>query len=225
MTESRDDLIKGLVASLRPVTTPGDTKRPLAWWLATAGAYGVAIVLATGGWRAGALASLRTSGDLVIETLLGIAAIAMLAHAALRSAVPDAESEWRRFSWPLAILGAWAAFHLLGLWQTNGPPSMLGKREHCFWQGLLFALPSFALLLWWVRGLMPLRPRISAAAAGAAAAALPALLMQFACMYDPLHALSYHMTPIAALAVAGASIGHIVMERRPRTRPRSGTLH
>jgi hypothetical protein len=67
---------------------------------------------------------------------------------------------------------------------------MLGKREHCFWQTLLFSLPSFAALLWLVRGLMPLWPRATAAAAAAA------ILMQLACMYDPLHALSHHLTPV-----------------------------
>jgi uncharacterized membrane protein YdbT with pleckstrin-like domain len=60
---------------------------------------------------------------------------------------------------------------------------------------------------------MPLWPRATAAAAGAAAAAIPAILMQLACMYDPLHALSYHLTPVLMVAALGALAGPVVLTR------------
>jgi hypothetical protein len=50
------------------------------------------------------------------------------------------------------------------------------------------------------------------------AAAVPALLMQFACMYDPAHILSHHILPIP-LVVAGMTLVHQLglWLRRPRS--------
>jgi hypothetical protein len=223
MTESRHDLIKGLVADLQPVNRPGNITRPFAWWLASALIYGCAIVLATGGWRAGAFEAFRSSPAIGLEVLIAITAIVLLAHAAFRSAIPDALPRWRRFALPLALVGAWVLFYVIGLSYPAIPPSMLGKREHCFLQTLLFSLPSFAVLLWLVRGLMPLWPRTTAAAAGGAAAAIPAILMQLACMYDPLHALLYHLTPVFMVAALGALAGPVVLTRREISRRPSAT--
>jgi hypothetical protein len=95
--------------------------------------------------------------------------------------------------------------------------AMDGKREHCFWQAMLFGLPSFALLLGYARSLVPFAPRLTAALAGAAAAAIPGALMQFACLYDPLHTLIYHLSPIALAAALGGLIGPSVLSvTRPR---------
>lgn len=163
---------------------------------------------------------------MVLEMLVAIAAIALLAHTAFRSAIPDARPLWRSFSLPLALLGAWVLFYVIGLSHSALPFSMLGKREHCFWQTLLVSLPSFVVLLWLVRGLMPLWPRATAAAAGAAAAAIPAILMQLACMYDPRHALSHHLTPLLIVATLGALAGPRLLTRTPQPRQsRETTLH
>jgi len=72
---------------------------------------------------------------------------------------------------------------------------------------------------------LPLRPRGTAVAAAAAAAALPAILMQFACMLDPVHALTHHVTPILVLAAAGALVGRLALVRRAPRRRRDATLH
>jgi hypothetical protein len=225
MTESRDALVKKLAAELRPVENPGNIARPLALWLACTLVYSVAIVWATGGWRADAFGALLAPSALLLETLVAAAAIAALAHVALRSSIPDGRSALQTFRWPLIAVGVWLLLHAVGVWQSTGEPSMLGKREDCFWQGLLFSVPSFALLLWLARGLLPLRPRRTAAAAAAAAAAFPAILMQLACMLDPVHALTHHATPIFVLAAVGALAGRLVLVRRAPRRQRAATLH
>jgi len=48
---------------------------------------------------------------------------------------------------------------------------------------------------------------------GAAAGAIPGLLMQLACMYLPEHALTHHVAPVAALAALGAVLGPLVLRR------------
>jgi hypothetical protein len=68
-------------------------------------------------------------------------------------------------------------------------------------QSILFSLPSYILLLLAARRRLPLKPRVTGALAGAAAAALPPALMQLACMYEPGHALAY---PVSAIPAAHA---------------------
>lgn len=222
--ESREILIKELVAGLEPVGRPGDISWPLAIWLAAAAFYTVAIVLATGELRAGAARALLASPQLALQTVASVVAIVLLARAAFVSGIPGAGP----IGWlaPAGIaLAVWLALYLADAAGGNEPAAMEGKRDHCFWQTMLFGLPSFALLLWYARRLLPLVPRATAALAGAAAAAIPGALMQFACVYDPIHTLTYHLTPIALLAGLGAVIGPRVLARAPLRRARGSAAH
>jgi hypothetical protein len=49
--------------------------------------------------------------------------------------------------------------------------------------------------------------------AGAAAAAVPGLFMQLACMYDPAHILTHHLAPIGVVAALGGLLGLLVFRR------------
>jgi hypothetical protein len=40
-------------------------------------------------------------------------------------------------------------------------------------------------------------------------------MMQFACMYDPAHILSFHFAPIAMTTVIGALLGPVMVVRPP----------
>ena len=223
MNDSRDDLIKELAADLRPVTRPGDTRLAFGLWLTCAAFYSVAVVLATGDLEAGALAALVTKPAFALEAAAALAVIVLLGHATLRSAIPDARAWPRRLALPLMAIGIWIGVYVVGLAQSAEPIAIPapGERKHCFWQVLLFSVPSLALLLSLARGLLPLWPRATAALAGAAAAAIPAALMQLACTDEPLHSLAYHITPIALSAALGAAVGRAALRRRlavPRTR-------
>ena len=59
---------------------------------------------------------------------------------------------------------------------------MLGKRENCHLETLLLSLPLLAVGLAVLRRLAPLDRALSGAVLGAGAGAIPALLMQIACM-------------------------------------------
>jgi hypothetical protein len=221
--ESREVLIKELVTDLKPVRGAGDTLRPLATWLAVATLYTLAIVMATGEFRDGAGRMLLASPQLTLETVASGVAIVLLARAALVSGIPGA----RAIAWLApagAALGVWLALYVAGAASAAELGVMHGKRDHCFWQTVLFGLPSFVLLLGYARSLLPFAPRLTAALAGAAAAAIPGALMQFACLYDPLHTLNYHLSPIPLLAALGAVIGPrvlIVAPTRRRVRERA----
>jgi hypothetical protein len=220
MSDSRQNLIQDLVADLKPVERPGRTGLTLIVWLALAIAYSMIIVFATGPLREGAFQNLVREPAFAIETLLAIAAIVLLAHATLRTAIPGAAGRAKQLAAALIVTAAWFLVYVVGLVYPAHPVSTLGARDYCIWQVVLFSVPSFALMLWFARRLLPLWPRTTSLLAGAAAAAIPGSLMQFGCMYVPEHILTHHIGPIFIVAAIGAVIGRIVLTTR-RTVPRS----
>ena len=90
---------------------------------------------------------------------------------------------------------------------------MLGKRETCAREVLILAAPPLVVALWLVRRAAPLARVWTGALAGAAAAAVPGLIMQLACMYEPAHILTYHLAPIAVAAFLGALLGPLALRR------------
>jgi hypothetical protein len=90
---------------------------------------------------------------------------------------------------------------------------MQGKREGCWMEVLLCGVPPLLLGLALLRRLAPLSRAWTGALLGAAAGALPGLLMQLACMYVPAHILSHHLAPIAVVAGTGALLGAVMLRR------------
>jgi len=226
MTENREELIRDLVADLRPVRRAGRIGRSTAAWLALAGAYSIFAVLATGPLRPGALQNVLIVPAFGLETVLAVLAIIALAHAALRTAIPgDPQRPWS-IAIALGLAGAWVSVYVIGLWYPAHPVSALGARNDCIWQTLLFSMPSGALLLWLSRRLLPLSPRLTGVLAGAAAAAIPGALMQFGCMYEPAHILTAHVSPMPIMAAVGFLVGPFaVAARRAVPRSRGVPLH
>jgi hypothetical protein len=222
MNRSRQILIGNLVGDLTPVRHAGQTWRSWLVWLAIASLYSAAIVLVTGTVRGNGLTALLDVPAYALEILAATVAIALLSRTALRTAIPDDRSWPRRVALPVLALAAWLAFVVWGLLVEPAlPASIQDQRPHCFSQALMFSVPSLGLMLWLARGLLPLSPRVTAALAGAAAAALPAVLMQIACKYEPVHALAYHLSVIPLVAALGALVGPRVLARRavvPRRR-------
>ena len=46
---------------------------------------------------------------------------------------------------------------------------------------------------------------------GAGAASIPAVLMHFACMIDPAHALLFHLLPVLGVALLGALVARFAL--------------
>ena len=202
-----ETLIDDLVGELEPVRSTGDIRGRFGLWLLASWACVVALSWATGPFRASAGAELASAPRFLAESLLGMLCTGWLAWSALRLGNPEA-ARWMKRSTPAFSLAAlWVASYALGLAWPTLEPSMAGKRLGCEFQTLLFAMPPLLFGLWLLRSLAPLERAASGAVMGAAAGAVPALLMQFACMYEASHILSHHLLPALGSVVIGALLG------------------
>lgn len=213
MSKSRQQLIAELAADAQPLKRPGQIGRQVGvWLLVSAVLVGVAIVFG-GPMRPQAAAQLAHSRQFFAESVLGIAAIVALAVAAFRSGIPAPRPMYRRALPALLILAAWIVLHVYGIFDPALTPSMSGKRAACWLEALLYGMPGLAFGCWWLRQGWPLQARWSGALLGLAAGAMPALTMQFACMYAPLHIIEFHLLPGLALGAVGALLGNRALGR------------
>jgi len=205
-------LISNLSRDLAPVSPPPNINRlAIAWFLLSA-IFVVAITHLFGPIRPGAFSQLGTEPRFLLETMLGVAAILWTSLLAFRSAVPAALSK-QFAATGMVLMALWLAQYVIGFVSPALEPSMLGKRDHCFSETLVYSLPVILTGLFLIRRLYPLRPLRTAMSIGLAAGMLPALYMQLACMYEPSHILGYHILP--GLLMVGAA-GGIAAIWRPR---------
>ena len=144
MNDARDRLIAALAADARPVRHPGRIGGVTAAWLA------VAIVVGIGGllWHEPASVfrgpQLAQSPRFLLETVLGFAAIGVLALAAFRTGLPSPPSLHARLL-PWLPLVAWGLVQVLSLWHPAIEPTMAGKRDHCVFEVLVLAVPGVVI--------------------------------------------------------------------------------
>lgn len=200
-----NELITNLSRDLAPVTAASNiTRQAVAWFLCSA-IFVVGVTHLLGESRAGAYSQLAAEPRFLLESLLGIAAIIWVSLVAFRAAIPGSLS--RQFAvMGLVLMALWLAQYLIGLISPALEPSTAGKRGHCFTETLVYALPPILAGLYLIRRLYPLRFVRTAMALSLAAGMLPALYMQLACMYEPVHILSRHILPGLLMVLAGAAI-------------------
>ncbi len=197
---SRDDLLNNLVADLEPVAPAPDTRVAACLWLLASAAWVVLLTHLVGPIRPNALDQLQAHPRFLAEMVAGLLTVVGLGLMAFRAAIPGAVRTW--MTWPLMLVGGlWLAAIAAGLVAPALEPSMLGKRDHCYLEGLMYALPPLVAAMFWQSRQYPLRAAGSAVLAGLAAGALPALYMQIACMYQPMHILLFHIGPGIALGL------------------------
>jgi len=205
-------LISNLSRDLAPVSPPPNINRlAIAWFLLSA-IFVVAMTHLLGPIRPGAFSQLGSEPRFLLETILGVAAILWTSLLAFRSAVPAALSK-RFAATGMVLMVLWLAQYVFGFVSPALEPSVLGKRNQCFFETLAYSLPVILTGLFLIRRLYPLRPMRTALIIGLAAGMLPALYMQLACMYEPSHILGYHILP--GLLMVGAAAG-IAAKWRPR---------
>ena len=214
MNAARQRLITELSADLRPVATPAGSATVVALWLLGAGAFSVVALLLVGPFRSASLQQLIASPRFLLENLLGVVTIVSLGVAGLRLAIPAITPLRARVAWPLVLLAAWLALYVYGFHSPSLPPSMDGKRAHCVLEAAVVGLPALLWGLWLARRWWPLHGAWSGCLLGLAAGAMPALLMQLACMYTPSHIFLYHLLPGLALGGVGALAGSWVLRAR-----------
>ena len=209
-----EQLIARLSRDLAPVAPAPDVNKQAAAWFLLSAIYVVAVTHLVGPARPGAFAQLATEPRFLLETLLGVAAICWLGLLAFRAAIPAVLTKLFAVG-GFGLLGFWLAQYVIGLFSPALEPSTLGMRSHCYYETLVFAVPPILVGLFLVRRLYPLRFVRTAMSLSLAAGMLPALYMQLACMYEPVHILEFHILPGVLAVAVGAIIA--VFWRLPRS--------
>ncbi len=193
------DLINSLSNDLSPVPRIWPFWNVLAVWLISSIFYVGVMILLFGPLRPGVEAQLAFPSRFSFEMLFGVAAMFCWATAAFADSVPGLYPRWPiRLGW--MFLGIWLLHFIVGIVSPSLEPSMLGKREHCASEAYIYSLPPTLLMIWLQQRRYPLIPLRAAVYAAVAAATIPALAMQVACMYEPTHILANHVLPILILA-------------------------
>lgn len=208
----KDQLLDDLAADLRPVSRLS-TGAAVVLWLVASWAFVVGVTLATGDMRPGWFGQLTQTPRFLFECAIGFAAGLLAFRTGMLLSVPGRVAWRRAVPAALAWLLVWIGAYVYGLVDPALEPSMVGKRPGCFSETFLFASLPLALGLFLVARRAPLRRAWVGALVGAASAALPALMMQVACMYDPKHILQFHLSPVVVMAFVGAGIGWLVLRR------------
>ncbi|GJE71138.1 NrsF family protein [Methylorubrum podarium] len=173
------DLVDELAQSLTPVRRlPGPAMRTLAWCCAVLVLGAILLPLADLG---GLWARLGVP-DLRYAALCAFLTSASAAFAAFQSSVPGRSPAWALL--PLPPLVLWIGFSGLGCLRSwIAPAANLAEPEEmrgCFTFLMSVSLPLSVLLVTMLRRACPLRPNLTAALGGlAAAAAAAALLVPF----------------------------------------------
>ena len=207
MTMERRQFIQQLAADPQPIQRPGRTLGPALVWLAATLVAVVAVMVVRQPMRPGFVEQLQQSAQLLIESSLGVAVIVVVGLAALRMGIPAVPRLAWRVGPPLALLVLWIGVNGYGLVHPALPPSTLGERAHCYLEVMVAGMPGLLLGLWFARRLYHLHPAWSGLLIGLAAGVTAALVMQFACMYVPIHNLAFHLLPGLLLGVVGWAIG------------------
>ncbi|MEM6707216.1 MAG: NrsF family protein [Pseudomonadota bacterium] len=214
MTDRRSaPLVRELAAALTPTRWWQRPQALAVLWLLFTAATVISISLWTAPWRVGWYQQAIDYPRFAVELVAGTLGFIGLARVALLSAVPDAAGRWQL---PAAVLVAWAPWLALlgyGYFDPALEPSMLGKREECYFEVMLQSLPALALGLAAARSLYLLKGVWVGAVIGLASGMFPALVMQAACMYDIQHALTHHLAPVLVPAGLGAVFGAFVARR------------
>ena len=213
MERNTKKLIDELSADLEPVRRPGAAGRYAGLWLAAVWPLVVGITLALGPMRPDWIGPLMTTPRYTLEGLLGLSAGIAAVFAALRLGTPSATPA-RTLALPaFGLFSAWAGLVLYGVFEPALEPSMFGKRPHCVVETFAYSLPAIAIGLYLLRQRATLERRPAIALLAAASASVPALLMQFACMYDPWHTLTLHIGPVIVVTAVAALIGERLLPK------------
>jgi hypothetical protein len=204
----REEMIKNLARDLAPVKPAPDANWLALVWLLASAVFVLTVTNLVDSVRPGAYSQLFDNPRFLLETLLGVAAIAWVGLLAFRSAVPGALT--RKFAVAgLFLMAFWLLQYLAGLASPALEPSELGKRAYCYLETMIYSVPPILAAVFLARRLYPLRYTSTAMALALASGMMPALYMQIACMYAPSHILPFHILPGLSMVLVGAAIAMV----------------
>ena len=200
------DFVEHLIEDLSPVRPAEPAVPTVALWTSLAWLMAGSFVLATGPLREGAIATLATSPRYAIELILAVLGSLTALLAGLELGVPGESRIPRLVVPPLLLLGGWVAIVVYGLGDPVIETGLSGMRPYCDVQTTLFAVPALAIGFFALRRRALYMRTTTGALLGLAAASVPAAWMQFACLYDPHHALTHHLAPIGLVGLLGGLV-------------------
>jgi len=209
----REELIEMLSSDLEPTRRFRPPHVIALGWLAGSWLFVVSATLLVAPMRPGAFSQLLGSPHFAAETLIGLCSGVATISAAVFLAFPSRTPWWRWVAWGGGVATLWFAAHVFALWFPALEPSILGERPYCVFEVFAYATPPLVAGLLLLRRRAAFRRAWAGAMVGAAGGALPALLMQLACMYEPQHILVFHLGPVVVLALIGAALGPIFLRR------------
>lgn len=214
MNRRREDLIQALATA--PAVPPGaGAIEPRALrWLALATAIALLAIVLREPLHEASLARLLAAPRAALGVGMGLLAIVSAGLAAFRSGVPSPTSPLRHALWPLVFGSAWIGLLALGAVSGDSGATVDRTRALCWLEVFAYGVPGLWLGLVAVRRLWPLHGAWSGALLGFAAGAIPALIMDLACLNAPGHSLAYHVAPGLALAAVGALVGSRALRMR-----------
>lgn len=205
-SRTNDDLIRSLVAELRPVRRlPGPGSRALCW--AGCAALCVFAGAAGFGFRVD-LAERLQNARYLSESATLVLTVALAARSAFELGVPNLARDLR---WQLAALAMFLTWfaqvaplpHTL---LTLAPFSRSGLS--CLHRTTCLALGPAVGMAWMLRRAAPLEPRSAGLFAALSVAALATLGTLAVCANaEPLHGLVWHVAPVAIAALVGSALG------------------
>jgi len=203
----KEELIEKLTGELEPVRRLAKPAHRLLAWGIAATLLVLALTLLMGSFRTGFLNQLMSGPRFLTETLLGAALMALAAYSALLLCVPgESRSKLENLLVPF-LLCSWMGLFLYGWYFPEFEINTIGHRPLCVVEVFVYAIPVFAALLYLAQRAVPLQPGKTGALMGLAACALPATVMQLACVYSPGHALTFHVLPVLLCTLLGTLIG------------------
>jgi hypothetical protein len=203
MKNNHEKLISSLVDELEPIGKSVKVMIPFQLWLLMAALLTASLAWFWGPYRVGTLGQLVSSMQFSLETVAGCIAILAIAFIAFQSTIPASASAFKQGKVPLLLLGAWVAFYLYGLVDPALIESKAGKRDHCYLETMLLSTLPLIVALLWAKTAWPTNQAQTGLLFGLASGAIAAMVMQFSCMYDPVHALVFHVLPGLLMGVVG----------------------
>ena len=208
MNRTRDELIDRLAADLPSGQPRWHIKSQAALWLLFSTLVVILLLMMMGPLRPGVVDQLLTVPRFLLETLLGATAITLLALLAVKTAVPAA-STLKLVGFTVLITLLWLSNYVIGLYLPTMELGMLGKRDYCLWETLVYALPTMVLGFWLVNKAYVVNWPVTGLIIGAVAGLIPGYLMQLACMYDAEHILIAHIGPVLPVMLLGVLAGFV----------------
>ncbi|WP_428355020.1 NrsF family protein [Methyloprofundus sp.] len=204
--QNRLDLIKELSTNVPSVRPRGSVLLPAILWFSLNWIYVISLSIYLGPLRPNAIESLLISPQFAFESSIGFISGALFCLIAFQESIPGIRRQWLIYLTYFSAL-FWISCYVFGLWFPALEPSLIGKRAHCVLEAYLYSIPPLSVAYLIIYRRFPLNSLQAGVFMGIGAGMLPALFMQFSCMYDPQHMLTHHIGPITITVIAGALLG------------------